>query len=169
MSGARTKSRILYAKFLAVAYRKFRNILIFSCCILKIQEYIDFDKAFLTNKRNEKNKLQGFELVSLCFCPLVVVAPSPHPKSCFSVMLPLIKQAKVYTYTAGNGCTVILLEKVGTENSIMLNTLAILVYTEIITFIVITQNLSLIKLNNQSRRSLTKEIKEKHSELKTVF
>ena len=51
----------------------------------------------------------------------------------------------------------------------MLNTLAILVYTEIITFIVITQNLSLIKLNNQSRRSLTKEIKEKHSELKTVF
>ena len=84
-------------------------------------------------------------------------------------MLPLIKQATVYTYTAGNGCTVILLEKVGTENSIMLNTLAILVYTEIITFIVITQNLSLIKLNNQSRRSLTKEIKEKHSELKTVF
>ena len=84
-------------------------------------------------------------------------------------MLPLIKQAKVYTYTAGTGCTVILLEKVGTENSIMLNTLAILVYTEIITFIVITQNLSLIKLNNQSRRSLTKEIKEKHSELKTVF
>ena len=60
-------------------------------------------------------------------------------------MLPLIKQATVYTYTAGNGCTVILLEKVGTENSIMLNTLAILVYTEIITFIVITQNLSLIK------------------------